>query len=93
VDIKKLCGYSHNGYPTPTLLPAGRVWETYYSYPTRPANISNFTCFEKNVWKFYFKNPFWTTLFQKFYFKNHVMKIFRKVIVEVFGTYDIQKSH
>jgi len=49
VDIKKLCGYSHNGYPTPTLLPAGRVWETYYSYPTRPANISNFTCFEKNV--------------------------------------------
>ena len=47
MDIKKIYGYSYNGYPhkyvykyETNIYPANRVQENYYSYPTCPVNIS-----------------------------------------------------
>jgi len=44
VDIKKLCGYSHNGYPTDMGTSTGRIFIQRVGYggattPTRPVEI------------------------------------------------------
>ena len=45
VDIKKLCGYSHNRYLTnmdtgmANIYPIDKILRSYYSYPTRLVDI------------------------------------------------------
>ena len=57
-DIKKICGYLHNGYPhgyeygcETDIFSAGRVRGNYYSYPIRPVDIPNLSIlsFNKNI--------------------------------------------
>ena len=43
VDINKICGYSHNGYPHGAdIYLVGRVRGSYYLYPTRPVDIPTY---------------------------------------------------
>jgi len=46
MDIKKICGYPHNGYPHEygykygtNIYPTGRVRGSYYPYPTHLVDI------------------------------------------------------
>jgi len=48
MDIKKICGYPHNGYPygygygyKTDIYPASRVRRNYYLYVTRSVDIPN----------------------------------------------------
>ena len=58
MNIKKICGYSHNGYLHEygykyeiDIYPIGRVWGSYYLYSTRPIDICNavFQCMDHTI--------------------------------------------